>query len=267
MKNYRYGEDNKVVDSTKGNADLNPRQYKGDVYTQTWIDARKLATLSIWLDDAGYNTRFLSEVVKFTVNLVLDHLVETKTVEMIEFTEEARNILEAKYRTNLNPGGRGKRNILHNMVLDDRRKEGNVGGYNPDSRFIKEEINIPVQPKDDKPPKQSNQSNQVTNKFDFDKAVKMIDDGIQRDTEEKNKKDMEKALANVTYGEDIGNGERIVIVKPVKGNPDEKDMKEHEEREELRRKAEDIKKEKWRIERRLEKSKNKLDDLEEEENE
>ena len=267
MNDYRYDRHLKVEDSTKGKADVNPKRYKGDVYTQAWMDARKLATLSIWLDDAGYRTRFLSEVVKFTIDMVLEHLIDSGNVKMIEFTEEARDILEAKYRTNLNPGGRGKRNVLHNMVLDDRRKGMKTGEYRSDSNFthnFEDRENLSVQTKDDKQPKNNRAIDNVS-KEDLNKMVEIMDEKKYETEVESAKKALEKTKANATYGEDIGGGERVIIVKPVKGNPDEKDMEEYKERERKRKKDEELDKKDKRLERREEKLLNKQDELNEEE--
>lgn len=272
MNDYRYDKHLKVEDSTKGKANVNPKKYKGDVYTQAWMDARKLATLSIWLDDAGYRTRFLSEVVKFTIDMVLEHLIDSGNVKMIEFTEEARDILEAKYRTNLNPGGRGKRNVLHNMVLDDRRKGMRTEEYRADSRFthnFEDRENLSVQTKDESIVSERPENNRAINnvsKEDLDKMVEIMKEKEHEDRVKSSKEALEKVKANATYGEDIGNGERVIIVKPVKGNPDEKDMEEYKEREKKREKDEELDKKDKRLERREEKLLNKQDELNEEEN-
>jgi len=109
-------------DSTRGRARILPVNYKGDALVQVWVDSRKLAMLSRWLDEGGYSTRYLSEVVRFTIDEVVEKLVESGVVEKIEFTGEARDYLVRKYRVDLNPRGRGRRNILHNMQLDEIRK-------------------------------------------------------------------------------------------------------------------------------------------------
>ena len=112
-----------VEDSTRGNAKIMPLNYKGDVLVQSWIDARKLATLSKWLDEGGYFTRFLSDIVKIVIDEVVGQLVEGGKCEMVEFSEDARDYLVCKYRVNLNPSGRGKRNMLHNLHLDEMRRK------------------------------------------------------------------------------------------------------------------------------------------------
>lgn len=109
-------------DSTKGRAILNPESYKGDCLVQAWVDSRKLAVLSVWLDNGGANTKFLSDVLKDTIDQVVGHLIESGEAEMIEFCGEARELLERKYKANLNPGGRGEKNRLSNLILDNRRK-------------------------------------------------------------------------------------------------------------------------------------------------
>lgn len=110
------------IDSTRGKCIMEPRTYKGDVLTQVWIDARVLATLSEWLDGSGQVTRFMSEVVKIPLAVLVEHLTESGEAEMIDDTVVARDMLVRKYRVNLNPDERGGKNILHNIQLSDRRK-------------------------------------------------------------------------------------------------------------------------------------------------
>ena len=140
-----------VKDSTRGNAKIIPLNYKGDVLVQSWIDARKLATLSKWLDEGGYFTRFLSDIVKIVIDEVVGQLVEGGKCEMVEFSEDARDYLVSKYRVNLNPSNRGKRNMLHNLHLDEMRRKSmndidilpNGRGNCEDSReWVENAINV-----------------------------------------------------------------------------------------------------------------------------
>jgi len=109
------------VDSTRGKALVMPKRYKGDVMIQVWIDSRVLATLSSWLDKEGMMTRFMSDVVRDSLKTFCDYLVDIGEVEMIDDTLLARDVLQSKYRVNLNAGSRGKRNIQHNKVLSEDR--------------------------------------------------------------------------------------------------------------------------------------------------
>lgn len=115
-----------MVDSTRGKSVIDPVDYKGDALVQVWIDSRVLATLSIWLDGEGDPTRFLSEVVKVPLSALVELLVGQGDVELVDDTAEARAMLRRKYRVNLNPQGRGGKNVLHNVVLSDRRRK--LGG-------------------------------------------------------------------------------------------------------------------------------------------
>jgi len=102
---------------------LNPVRFKGDSLVQVWIDSRELATISEWLDRGGDYTRFLSEVVKEGLHILCENIVENGEIEMIEDTQKARRLLEDKYDVRLNPNGRGEKNILHNQILSDRKRE------------------------------------------------------------------------------------------------------------------------------------------------
>jgi len=113
---YRYKAGKYVEDTTKGGSRLMPKSYKSDALVQVWLDSRKLALLSRWIDQDGPNTRFLSEVVRYTLDMVVE-LLQNEGWELGDIAS-SRQMLERKYRTNLNPNGKGKKNLLHNMILE-----------------------------------------------------------------------------------------------------------------------------------------------------
>ena len=136
MKREGKGHEPKV-DSTRGEAFVDPRTFKGDVLVQVWVDSRVIATLSEWIDNTGNSTRYMSEVVKGILNAVLVQVVESGEVEMIEWSDDARELLEKKYRVNLNPGGRGMRNVIHNQVLTDRIRRSDIeAGLTVNSKVV-----------------------------------------------------------------------------------------------------------------------------------
>jgi len=110
-----------AVDSTKGTSMINPLNYKGDVLVQVWVDSRVLATLCRWMDGKGNYSRFMSQIVRRPLEVLVDFLVTNKEVELVDDTAEARSMLERRYQVNLNRGNRGEKNALHNMTLSDRR--------------------------------------------------------------------------------------------------------------------------------------------------
>ena len=118
----RYRERRKKEDEARGRSDINPKNYKGDLPVQVWLDSRYLATMSNYLDEKGVQTRFLSEVIRETLEWIVDSLVEQGQVNMIDDTMLARDIIATKYRINLNSSGRGLKNLQHNMVLTERRR-------------------------------------------------------------------------------------------------------------------------------------------------
>lgn len=109
-------------DSTRGKAMVLPRTYKGDSYVQVWLDRRKLAVLSLWLDRNEMRTRFMSDVVRMALDQLYEHLISSGTMNEMS-TVAAGNLLEMKYKVDLNPRGRGHRNLLHNMVLSENVEE------------------------------------------------------------------------------------------------------------------------------------------------
>ena len=110
-------------DSTKGNSLIQPLNYKGDVLTQTWVDSRVLATLTYWMESVGFYPKTLSDVARRPLELLMEMLVTEGKVGIIDDTNQARELLSRRFRVNLNRGGRGGKNILHNQVLSDMRSD------------------------------------------------------------------------------------------------------------------------------------------------
>lgn len=119
-------------DSTDGSSIVNPLNYKGDVLVQVWIDSRILATLANWLEKNGTYPRFMSQVVRRPLELLTANLVDNEDVELVDDTASARLLLESRFQVDLNRGGRGGKNVLHNKILSDRRIEASerVGRFN-----------------------------------------------------------------------------------------------------------------------------------------
>lgn len=138
MSNYYDKDGNRKVpfkeDSTKGKSMMIPLNYKGDYLYQVNLDSRYVATLSEWLDiKMGYDTRYASEVIREAITLLVDHLVSQGAITMIEDTNEARRLLQRKYKVSLNRGNRGRKNLLHNQILSDKRTT--LGIETKDRRF------------------------------------------------------------------------------------------------------------------------------------
>lgn len=198
------------MDNTRGQTEINPTVYKGDVMTQAWIDGRILATLSIWLDTEGIMTRFLSEVMRETLEMVVDNLVKDGKIEMIEDTDKAREILRTRYRINLNAKDRagnkiGNKNIVHNRTLSCRRVEsGRVKGHSG-YRFTDEHLpveNLPMQSKDDEQPEpEQSKSNRAINDADESEVLKLMEERKDEAARKRMKEEKEKVLANADIDE------------------------------------------------------------------
>lgn len=112
-------------DSTKGNSMINPLNYKGDVLVQVWIDSRVLATLCGWLDDKGTYARYMSQIVRRPLEVLVDLVVNSGDAKLIDNTVEARSLLERRFGVDLSRGGRGAKNLQHNIELSIRREDLN----------------------------------------------------------------------------------------------------------------------------------------------
>ena len=113
MKGYK-------EDSTHGSSVLMPKTYKRDAYVQVWLDSRHLAVLSDWLDNNEMNTKFLSDVVRLSLEQLVSKLISSGLARDVKRTINARKILELKYNINLNVKNRGSKNLLHNLILDEQ---------------------------------------------------------------------------------------------------------------------------------------------------
>ena len=130
-------------DSTKGGAILAPVTYKRDAMIQVWMDSRKLATLYLWLTKIGIKPKFVSEIINEAVDIITNNAIESGMIEGVDTTTQAREILSI-FQIDLNPSDRGKKNLLHNYMLDDNRsssvKTGRLKGPDPEVlKLIEEE--------------------------------------------------------------------------------------------------------------------------------
>ena len=112
-----------AVDSTKGHSMINPLNYKGDVLVQVWVDSRVLATLCGWLDSKGVYPVYLSQVVRRPLEVLTDVLVNSREVKLVDDTVEARTILQRRFKVDLSRGGRGTKNVMHNIELSIKRED------------------------------------------------------------------------------------------------------------------------------------------------
>lgn len=131
-------------DSTKGGSLINPVSYKGDVMVQVWMDSRVLATLCKWLENEGEIPRFLSHVVKMPLEMLADHLVKEGRIEMVDDTKEARMLLEGRFHVGLNKGKRGKKNLMHNIVLSSKRGT-DLGSRGEEIDYTKHDVDEPIE--------------------------------------------------------------------------------------------------------------------------
>lgn len=101
-----------VIDGVRLNSDTN---------VQVMLDSRVLMTLCQWLDERE-QIRYFSDIVKEGVYLLVETLIDNGETRLVEDTNESKYFLEYRFGVNLNRGGKGKRNLLSNMVISDRNK-------------------------------------------------------------------------------------------------------------------------------------------------
>ncbi|MBU2685853.1 MAG: hypothetical protein KKF27_21640, partial [Gammaproteobacteria bacterium] len=113
---------------------------KGDVLVQVWVDSRVLATLCRWMDAKGEYAMHMSQAVRRPLEVLAEFLADQGEVEMVDDTAEARSLLSRRFNVDLNRGGRGTKNVMHNLALSDMRGEL---GERIQSRRRVDEVNRP----------------------------------------------------------------------------------------------------------------------------
>jgi len=97
--------------------------YRKDAFAQAWVDRRYLATMIKWLESQGAQPRFMAEVINSALVGIVDAIVKQEKVKMVQFTNEADEVINRTIQTKLNPSNRGNRNYKYNLELDDARFE------------------------------------------------------------------------------------------------------------------------------------------------
>lgn len=217
----------KEVDSTRGKSGLDPVNYKGDVLVQVWIDSRVLATLSSWLENLNEYPRFMSEVVRRPLEVLVEHLINKGEVAMIDDTATARRMLQGRYRINLNKGDRGGKNVLHNHILSDRR--GELSSRLERGRSTNH-VDVAMGGR------KANVSPEVMEEM-VNRVERSIvsDEDIERGREESKKEKLKELENAMSSNLAVGGGEEVTLKE---GMSDEELMKYNEKRDEERVKLE-----------------------------
>lgn len=88
---------------------------KNDSVVQTWCKRTTLASLVLWYDKQGERFRSLSELVRASLE-GMEEIIRQSGEIVVENIDEAEEILKAFKLRNLNPGGKGRRNLYNNLA-------------------------------------------------------------------------------------------------------------------------------------------------------
>lgn len=116
----------------------NPTEYKPDMNVQFWIDRRYIASISRFVEDGlGVRANSLSQLMRHFIG----HVVDNFGIDKVETTMEATTILKTRYGANkdFNPKGRYQKNLVNNLLIDDKRILGNK---KQDEKSINDAIDI-----------------------------------------------------------------------------------------------------------------------------
>jgi hypothetical protein len=127
MARRRFGDYKEDV--TRGKYSIvNPKTYKGDSLVQAWLERRKLAGICEYMDTHGSKEeqpRFMSDILRFVIDRAYEQLVSAGLCREWEILP-AGEYLESKFRIELNPQERGKKNLNHNLILQERKSEERI---------------------------------------------------------------------------------------------------------------------------------------------
>ena len=116
--------------TTKGASEMNPIKYEKDTITQVWLDRRKLATACAYMESNGNKPHHISEIIRFCVDVVSE-LVERQGGLTFDKTAEAANFLNERFGDILNPNGKGRKNLMNNLLLDSGYAPGPITPSRP----------------------------------------------------------------------------------------------------------------------------------------
>lgn len=119
--------------TTRGSSPMAPVRYVRDALVQLWADRRDIATILLYMENHGQKPRYLSDVLKFCIENIREQ-VKRQGIEYVESSASATSMLEERFNINLNPGGRGKKNYVNNLLLDS--------GYVPEVERPKRKVEI-----------------------------------------------------------------------------------------------------------------------------
>jgi len=132
--------------TTKGSAPLNPARYEKDALIQVWVDRRDLANIAMYLEANGRKVRFLAEIVRFSIELTSEKIKESG-MEFFSETGAANKYITDRFQTNLNPGGKGNKNLVNNLLMDSICN----GTYVPEQEIqqVRKKFTMPKELSDD----------------------------------------------------------------------------------------------------------------------
>lgn len=103
---------------TKGDPKgLNPTRYERDFLVQVWIDRRDLATICSYMDNHNMRPKYVADIIRFCVENQ-KALAAIHGATPVEKTGEANEYLKFRFGVDTNPGGKGKKAYLQNLILD-----------------------------------------------------------------------------------------------------------------------------------------------------
>lgn len=103
--------------TTKGSSRFAPTRYEKDAVTQVWLDRRILATVCAYMEKNGEKPKFISEIIRFCVEAV-NQLIVAQGGMFFDKTADATAFLEDRFGDVMNKRGKGRKNLMNNLLMD-----------------------------------------------------------------------------------------------------------------------------------------------------
>lgn len=103
--------------SNKGRSPLRPTRNERDAVVQAWVDRKDLATIGLYMETKGIRLVHMSDILGFCVEVVRTIVLKANG-KYVDNTSEASAFLNSRFKANLNPRGRGNKNLVSNLLGD-----------------------------------------------------------------------------------------------------------------------------------------------------
>lgn len=105
------------MSSNRGKSALKPTRNERDSLVQCWVNRKDLATIGLYMESKGVKIHHMADILTFSIETVRSIVLKANGT-YVDSTEKATAYLSDRFKVNLNPGGRGQKNLITNLLLE-----------------------------------------------------------------------------------------------------------------------------------------------------